>query len=321
MVHSVNLHESPDVFVELIQATAAHHVIPEVYVEKDYWVTKALKRLSESNFADQIVFKGGTSLSKAHRLIRRFSEDIDLAAKCCGVSGNKTKALLKNAERAMTVDLEYQQNHARESKGTKFRKTVHAYPTAVEGSEFGVVSDAIFLELNAFTVPEPSEPLPISSLIQDLLTAESRADLVNEHGLGAFQIEVLRVERTLCEKVMGLVRASYEDDSEAALRRQIRHIYDLCMILREPTYRDFLAADDFIQMMDTVRAADRSLFEGAERWLEKPAREAVLLADPDTIWSSLRTEFQGDFRQMLYDDELPDDKEVLEMLGSLRVRL
>ena len=317
----MNLHESPDVFVELIQAAAAHHAIPEVYVEKDYWVTKALKRLSESDFADQIVFKGGTSLSKAHRLIRRFSEDIDLAAKCCGVSGNKTKALLKHAEHAMTVDLDYQQNHARESKGTKFRKTVHAYPTAVEAGEFGVVSDAIFLELNAFTVPEPSERLPISSLIEDLLTAESRADLIADHRLGAFEIEVLRVERTVCEKVMGLVRASYEDDPDAALRRQIRHIYDLCTILREPTYRDFVAADDFVQMIEIVRAADRSLFEGAERWLEKPARDAVLLAEPDAIWSSLKTEFQGDFRQMLYDDELPDDAEVLEMLVSLRDRV
>ena len=45
-----------------------------------YWVTIALKRLSESAYAERIVFKGGTSLSKAHKLIRRFSEDIDLAA-------------------------------------------------------------------------------------------------------------------------------------------------------------------------------------------------------------------------------------------------
>jgi predicted nucleotidyltransferase component of viral defense system len=74
----VNLHETADAFVELIQATAAHYSIPELYVEKDYWVTKALKRLSESAFAAQIVFKGGTSLSKAHRLIRRFSSSVEI---------------------------------------------------------------------------------------------------------------------------------------------------------------------------------------------------------------------------------------------------
>lgn len=36
-----NLHEIADVFVELIQATAAHYSIPELYVENDYRVTKA----------------------------------------------------------------------------------------------------------------------------------------------------------------------------------------------------------------------------------------------------------------------------------------
>ncbi len=78
----MNLHGTPDIFSELIQATAQKYSIPEVYVEKDYWVTVALKRLSESAYAEDIVFKGGTSLSKAHKLIRRFTEDVDLAAKC-----------------------------------------------------------------------------------------------------------------------------------------------------------------------------------------------------------------------------------------------
>jgi len=38
----VNLHESPDVYLELIQATADHIGIPAAHVEKDYWVTRVL---------------------------------------------------------------------------------------------------------------------------------------------------------------------------------------------------------------------------------------------------------------------------------------
>ena len=79
--HPVRLHEAPDAYLELIQATAAHIGIPAVHVEKDYWVTRVLKRLHESDYREAVVFKGGTSLSKAHRLIERFSEDIDLALK------------------------------------------------------------------------------------------------------------------------------------------------------------------------------------------------------------------------------------------------
>ena len=75
----MRLHESRDTYLELIQATADHGQIPAVYVEKDYWVTRVLKRLQESDYGETVVFKGGTALSKAHRLIERFSEDIDLA--------------------------------------------------------------------------------------------------------------------------------------------------------------------------------------------------------------------------------------------------
>ena len=77
--HPVRLHEAPDTYLEFIQATADHLGIPAVHVEKDYWITRVLKRLHESDYSEIVVFKGGTSLSKAHRLIQRFSEDVDLA--------------------------------------------------------------------------------------------------------------------------------------------------------------------------------------------------------------------------------------------------
>ena len=53
--------------------------LPEPIVEKDWWVTQVLNILFDLPIADQLVFKGGTSLSKAWQLIERFSEDIDLA--------------------------------------------------------------------------------------------------------------------------------------------------------------------------------------------------------------------------------------------------
>ncbi len=69
----MKLHEDEEVFSELVGVTAETIGLPQIYVEKDYWVTKALKFLSESSHIDEVVFKGGTSLSKAYRLIDRFS--------------------------------------------------------------------------------------------------------------------------------------------------------------------------------------------------------------------------------------------------------
>lgn len=74
----MTLHKDLENFKALISLTARDMGILEFYIEKDYWVTYILKRLSESSFRSEVVFKGGTSLSKGYNAINRFSEDIDL---------------------------------------------------------------------------------------------------------------------------------------------------------------------------------------------------------------------------------------------------
>ena len=59
--------------------TAQKKHLPEPSIEKDWWVTQILNIVFSLPIADQLVFKGGTSLSKAWNLIERFSEDIDIA--------------------------------------------------------------------------------------------------------------------------------------------------------------------------------------------------------------------------------------------------
>ena len=71
------LHEDKELFRDVIEAAAEAQKRPIAIVEKDYYVTMILKLLSEK--APGCVFKGGTSLSKCHHAIDRFSEDIDIA--------------------------------------------------------------------------------------------------------------------------------------------------------------------------------------------------------------------------------------------------
>jgi len=64
---------------ELFEQTANVKGVHPAIIEKDFWVCWVLQKLFASDrLADQLVFKGGTSLSKVYRLIDRFSEDIDL---------------------------------------------------------------------------------------------------------------------------------------------------------------------------------------------------------------------------------------------------
>lgn len=72
--------------------------INEAFIEKDWFVTKVIKMLAENRYLDFfIVFTGGTSLSKAHRLIERFSEDVDfrvIAPSLDGQGGSKVRKIL-----------------------------------------------------------------------------------------------------------------------------------------------------------------------------------------------------------------------------------
>ena len=70
------LHNEKELFEQVILRTADALRIEPGIIEKDYFVTMFLKKLAAKQ--PDIVFKGGTSLSKCHRLIHRFSEDIDL---------------------------------------------------------------------------------------------------------------------------------------------------------------------------------------------------------------------------------------------------
>ncbi|GHT18174.1 hypothetical protein FACS189429_4140 [Bacteroidia bacterium] len=53
--------------------------LSEVAIEKDVWVTAVLRALFKLPYAENISFKGGTSLSKCWNVIERFSEDVDIA--------------------------------------------------------------------------------------------------------------------------------------------------------------------------------------------------------------------------------------------------
>jgi len=69
----MKLHTDKERFSALINLTSEHFQISQTFIEKDYWITRALQRMSQNPNSEKVVFKGGTSLSKAYRLTNRFS--------------------------------------------------------------------------------------------------------------------------------------------------------------------------------------------------------------------------------------------------------
>lgn len=316
----MNLHEDNEAFAELVEVAAEFIGLPQVYVEKDYWVTKALKYLSESIHVNEVVFKGGTSLSKAYRLINRFSEDIDLAVFSGDKSDSARKKLLKNVESTVAQGLDFLENDDRESKGSRFRKTVYQYSRRIDGENFGQASPELLIEVNAFTHPEPFEVRELHTFIAEVLAEKGQTDLITQFGLEGFSINVLSVKRTLVEKMLGVIKDSYNDDPAAKLADRIRHLYDICMILREKEHRNFVESDDFKALSDLCIEEEKAgNFEYSDCF-KNPLVEAPLFSDFASWRTSLDRTYKGAFSDLVYGD-LPDMEEIADALAFLQEHL
>jgi len=294
--------------------------MPEIYIEKDYWVTYILHTLSQldADIQAKVVFKGGTSLSKAHKLIERFSEDIDLAVVAEGLNGNQTKKLLETLENALAkAPLLEITGHPQTSKGSAYRKSVYAYPQLREG-DFGDAVDVIILELNTFAHPTPNSKITVSSYIYEFLAKEGRADMIEDFALDVFEVSVLDLERTLCEKISAIARASYGGDAE--LQNKIRHFYDIHLLLQKPEIQTFLDSDAFDTMMDIVKDDDSDNKQFNEDWTGKPILEAPVFTETSQSMERLTTYYQNTFRSLVYG-ELPDIQAIEQSILKLKGRL
>ncbi len=89
---------TPQQRIKALQLVAIKRGLPEVVIEKDWWVSNLLNIIFAMPAECKIIFKGGTSLSKAWKLIERFSEDIDISVDPAyfGASETPTKKQIKH---------------------------------------------------------------------------------------------------------------------------------------------------------------------------------------------------------------------------------
>lgn len=118
----MKLHTDKEMFANAIEAASQElGMVPE-FIEKDYWICQILQNLSRHPQCERIVWKGGTSLSKAYGLIKRFSSDVDFAVLLDGLSQNQQKKLVAKIGRDTTVDLEELYVPDGTIKNNRFRK-------------------------------------------------------------------------------------------------------------------------------------------------------------------------------------------------------
>uniref|UniRef100_UPI004047356E nucleotidyl transferase AbiEii/AbiGii toxin family protein n=1 Tax=Mariniflexile sp. TaxID=1979402 RepID=UPI004047356E len=303
----MKLHNYKDAFEGAIVSTAQHFGISEVYIEKDYWVTLALKQIfTDANSKDIAVFKGGTSLSKCFGIIDRFSEDIDMVViKEDGETDNSLKRKLKKVTSALEVIMTEIPNHILENKRGKIRKVVYGYDKVGVKGTYGQIRDQIVLEVSSLGNSQPSEKVKIHSMITQFIGTTNNPDLIKEYQLEPFTVNVISIERTFCEKIISLVRFSYTANPLQDLANKVRHTYDLHQLLQEKRISTFLKSDDFETMLIQVGKDDDKAIPNDKEWLSKHPSESLFFSETEKVWETVSKTYSGSFKELL-TGELPD---------------
>lgn len=284
-----------------------------MFVEKDYWITLVLYRLSKTKFASETVFKGGTSLSKGFGLINRFSEDVDIAIiDAANKSGNVVKNIIRTVEKEITKELTEVNLEGVTSKGSRFRKSVFEY----ESIDKQYKNNRLIVEINSFANPFPYQKCTIKSFIYDFLKATKNEKYIEEYSLQSFAINVLKKEQTLLEKLVSLIRFSFDKNAVQSISTKIRHFYDLYYLMNDPKCNEFVKSTDFKKRFLEILEHDKEIFDEPENWQLKQLSESPLITDFRNIWQKLKVTYKTELSALAFS-EIPDEKEISKSFQEL----
>lgn len=317
----MNIH-SKDEFTDLIEVTAEYMNLDKRIVEKDYWVTYALRKLANSELVDDIIFRGGTSLTKCYSDLSRFSEDIDLAVNLKeGLTNNKIKKLVAAGEKVMcdefneAIDVE-------QIKGGKFREVEYVYKTVFSNFEsipMNELNPRIKIESVTFIHPNPYEKRKISSFLHTYLDSKNMKDEIEEYELEPFYLNVLSNKRTVVDKLVCLVRMSYEEGLTELLSKT-RHLYDIHMTYN--SLKEFYENEDELRYIVSLTRADEegenSLFKEKYPYKEKWSK-APLFTILDS--SSIKDNFINNFCKEFVYGEYPNYENIMKTFEYIKVHL
>lgn len=316
----MRLHENKELFQNAVIATSQQKGIPEIYVEKDYWVTFALHQIFNSDIGKETVFKGGTALSKCFNLIQRFSEDIDLVVlRNEDETGNQLKNKIKKISNAVAKVLPEAEIEGITNKLGMIRKTAHRYPKIFEG-HFGQVRDIIIVESTWLGNFEPYTTALVSSFIYEMMLQNNQQVLIDDYEMIPFEVLVLNPKRTLCEKIMSLVRFSQTTEPINDLRNKIRHTYDIHLMLKDQGLNNFFNSDEFEPMVLRVGNDDVESFKNNNKWLSNHPSNSIIFSETEDTWNKIRSVYENSFSELVFG-ELPNEMEIVNTLMEVSNKL
>lgn len=299
--------------------------LPVASIEKDFWVTEILNILFSLPYADKMVLKGGTSLSKVWGVIQRFSEDIDIAIdrSIFGIEGDVTKKQLKKLRKASSVfvrdilanDLIAATNQA----GLNDFVTIKADPdgegdaTYPEPRQIHIIyksvlpygsnpylRDEVLLEVGARSLFEPTAKSKVESFVTTVFPHLTSNDK-------EIQVVAAVAEKTFLEKAF-LLHELFITDGCRNANRKSRHLYDLCKML-DAGIADRAIPND--ELWETIRH-HREVFTSIRDVDYTPdVRKRIVLTPPESVIEEWKNDYDTMVANMIYEDTVPTFSDIL----------
>lgn len=217
------LHSNKNMFSSVISSISSVSGIDPAFIEKDYYIFMLLKLIYFKD--NEVMFKGGTSLSKAWGILYRFSEDIDLNLRPEIQSTDSHRMKISNAVYNSIVELGFDYDRAKMGSRREYNTFIFDYNQLF--SSVGLNS-----ELKVETMANKKgkilnatySMLRISNYIYDILCNYPQYhSSLEKYGLTPFMMPVQNMDVTFVEKIMSLSNRYLRGESH----RLSRHLYDI----------------------------------------------------------------------------------------------
>lgn len=257
----MRLFEHPE-FRQAIIRAAKHYQLRELIIEKDYYVTEAL-RIINTVAGEKVIFKGGTSLSKGWNLIQRFSEDIDIFLDPSDFS----PSLGKNA---INRELKKLRDAVVEHPGLRFvdqeSKTIGGFGRSdffeyvPHFTETGEIKSRVLIEVGTASGKEPTANVKLQSYLGKFL--EETSVSLEAEDESAFEMRLLHFRRTFVEKLFAIhAKVELFKREGIGIGSYARHYYDLFCLSERPEVLQMLNSNEFMMIKTDYDKVSKKYFE------------------------------------------------------------
>jgi len=297
-------------------------------VEKDWWVTQTIGEIFQTNLAPHLVFKGGTSLSKAWNLIERFSEDIDLAVdrsffKMEGeLSGSQVKTLRKRSFNYISeifypalvqkfkdagLNLDVRLGETKDSDQDPIIIEIY-YPNVIQYPEY--IKPRVLVEIGCRSLREPFTVCSFSSLVGSQYPTQPFAD-------APIAIPTVNPERTFLEKIFLLHEEFQKPAEKIRVDRLSRHLYDVDRLMNS-THKNSVLTNKALYKEIVHHRRTITFVRDIDYAKHKP--EFINPLPPQEVLADWKKDYQIMQEQMIYG-ESPKFEVLLENINALKAEI